>query len=197
MAAFSQKKWQPNLFKINLLIHKGQNIKLEVKLLRWVLSTGRFILVLVELIVISAFIMRYKLDSELTDLQEQIKEQVPYLQSLQEDEANIRQTQFQLSTIKQIKNEGVDYTGVILRIAQLTPQNTRLNTIAINKGGSTTKTTFSLMGQTPSNLELSAFIQALKKEPTFSEVTLTNISFEGQTLFTITGNLLGTGGRSS
>lgn len=195
--AVLKKNTASDLLKVNLLIHKGDQTKLYIRLFRWILSSGRFIVVIVELVVIGAFIMRYKLDSELIDLQEKIKEQVPYIQSLQQDETTIRQTQFQLTTIKQTKAEGLIFSAALVKIASLTPKNIKLTGITIDRTQSFPKTTLFISGQTPSNRELSAFIQLLQKDPAFSEISLTNISFEGQTIFTISGSLTGRGLQNS
>lgn len=184
-------------FQINLLIRKGEQVKLHERLLKWLLSSGRFIVVLVELITIGAFVARYKLDAELADLQEQIKEKVPYIESLKADEALIRQTQFQLSTIKQTKSESPDFVQTVSRVAALTPKNIKITNITLDRTQVFPKTLFIISGTTPSNIELSVFIGLLQKDPSFAEVTLTNISFEGQTIFTLTGSLAGQKARSS
>lgn len=183
------KNTKQAFFKVNLLIHKEEQSKLYLRLLKWLLYSGRFIVVFVELLTIGAFVYRYKLDFDLIDLQEKIKEEVPYVKSLKQDEILIRQTQFQLSTIKQVKRESPNFTATLLKIAQLTPKSIILTNITLDRGQTPTKTALIISGQTPSNIELGAFIKALQKDSAFSGITLTNISFEGQTNFTITGSL--------
>lgn len=180
-------------FKVNLLIHKEEKVKLTTRLLKWVLSSGRFIVIIVELITISAFIYRYKLDADLVDIQDNIKKQIPYLESLKDDEIAIKQTQFQLATIKQGRADNANFAQIITQIAKLTPKNTKLTSITLDRTQNFPKTSLIITGQTPLNLEISAFMQALQKNPAFTDITLTNISFEGQTTFTITGSLTGSG----
>lgn len=177
------------LFRINLLIHKGEQPKIYLNLFKWLLSSGRFIVVVVELVVIGAFVARYKFDSDLSNLQDKIQEQVPFIQSLKADEMLIRQTQFQLASIKKTKTESSAFGQIILKISQLTPKNIQLNSIALNQDHSSLKTSFTLSGQTPSSLEISAFVKALKKDPIFADIVLTNIAFEKLTTFTITGSV--------
>ncbi|MBI4037269.1 PilN domain-containing protein [Candidatus Daviesbacteria bacterium] len=184
-------------FKVNLLIRKEEQIKLHIRLLKWLLSSGRFIVIAVELITIGAFIYRYKLDTNLLDLQEKIEAQIPYIESMKTDEITIRQLQFQLATIKQIRQESPGFTQAILRISQLTPKSVKLTGISLDRTQTFPKTIFRISGQTGSNLEISAFMKALQKDPAFAEVTLTNISFEERTTFTITGSLTGQGVQSS
>lgn len=185
----SDQKTVPNIsLKINLLIHKGERVKIYLKLIKWLLSTGRFIVIFVELIVVGAFILRYKYDTELVDLQDKIKEQIPYIQSLQDSEIELKHLQSQLTTIKQIKNNQA-HVEILLKIAQLTPKTIRLTSLNLERAPTTSKMSFIISGRTPSNLELSAFIKALQKDPSFSDVNLSNISFEGQTTFVITGGV--------
>ncbi|MDO8638340.1 MAG: PilN domain-containing protein [Candidatus Daviesbacteria bacterium] len=183
-------------FKINLLVQKNIQPKIYVRLLKWILSSGKFIVIVVELITISAFVYRYKLDSDLIDVQEKIKEIVPYIQSLKNNEILIRQTQFQLQTIQQIKSTNPAFENIFTKIALLTPKSIRLTNISLQIT-SPVKTDLTISGVTPSNLELSTFIKTLQNDPTFSNISLTNISFEGETSFIITGNLNNKGGKQS
>lgn len=65
----------------------------------WVLSTGRYILVFVELIVIGAFLSRFWLDRENSDLSEQLRQQRAILESTQsfEEEFRLFQTRLQVA----------------------------------------------------------------------------------------------------
>lgn len=182
-------------FKINLLIQKNIQPKIYTRLLKWMLSSGKFIVIIVELITISAFVYRYKLDSELIDLQEKIKETVPFVQSLKNNEALIRQTQFQLQNIKQIKSNALDFDQIFTKISLITPKSILLTNISLD-ASSPIKTNLTISGITPSNIELSTFIKTLQKDPFFSNINLTNISFEGETTFVITGSLV-KGGKES
>lgn len=184
-------------FQVNLLIHKGEEIKIYTRLLKWILSSGRYIVVFVELLVIVAFILRYKLDAELLDIQDKIKDEIPYVQSLKEDELLIKQVQFQLSTIRQTKEQASHFDQAMTKIAQLTPQTIHLVSLTLDRAQSFPKTKIIINGASPSNREISAYIKALKSDPAFSEITLTNISFQGQTQFTITGSLTLKGGSST
>lgn len=193
----STKNPAKNLFKINLLLHKGEQSPIYAKFIKWLLASGRFIVVFVEILVIAAFVFRYKLDTELLDLQEQIEEQIPYLESLKSDEEQIRKIQFQLNTIKQTHSQNPNYSQSLLQLSKLTPKNITLTNITINKAKPLSNATLTISGSSPSSLELSAYLKALKNNSNFSEINLTNISFEGRTTFTIMGNLNNTGGSNN
>lgn len=194
----SAKSPELGLFKVNLLIQKGQQVKLHFKLVKWLLSSGRYIVAFVELVVIGAFIIRYKLDTDLIDLQEKIKEQAAYINSLKSDEAIIRQTQFRLGTVKQVRTENPDLSPLLAKLALLTPKPVTLTNIALDRTHqAASPATISITGQSPSNLELSAFLKALQKDPTFSKISLANISFEGNIVFTVTGIIASPAERSN
>lgn len=193
----SEKSPELGIFKVNLLIQKGQQVKLHFRLVKWLLSSGRYIVAFVELVVIGAFLIRYALDTELLDLQEKIKEQAAYVSSLKADEELIRQTQFRLNTVRQTRNDNPDLSPVLAKIALLTPKNVTLSNISLDRTQLASQTTLSLTGSSPSNIELSAFLKALQKDQLFSKVSLTNISFEGQVTFTINGALASYRERSS
>lgn len=185
------------IFGINLLIHKGETIKIQLRLLQWLVSSGKYIAIFVELIVIVAVIFKYKLDSDLSDLQKQIDERSQFIQSLSADESLIRQTQFRLSTIKQVRIGNSDFASILFKISTLTPTRITLNNISFSRPSPNDAFKFSASGETPSNVELSVFIKALQKDPLFSGVILTNISFEDKTIFTITGDLVPQEGQKS
>lgn len=188
MAAKKQKTKKP-FFKVNLFIQRGERPKIYVTAFKWLLSTGRFIVVLVELVVIGAFVYRYKIDNDISNLQDKIKEQEPYIQSLQPDEDLIRQTQFQLSSIKQAKSTNLQFGQIMQKIAKITPTNITINNITFDRAQNYPQTFITISGVSPSNLELSAFINTLQSDKSFSDITLSNISFQGATNFTITGKL--------
>jgi hypothetical protein len=179
----------PSLFKVNLLIHKGEQEKIITKLIRWALSSGRFIVIVVEIITISAFVYRYKLDADLNDLQEQINEKIPYIKSLSADENKIKLTQFQISEISKLKSERVDFAIPLTEISKIIPKNIQLTTINFDRAQAYPETSLSIIGQTPSNLELAYFIKELQSDPMFTNIALSNISFDNQITFTIIGNL--------
>lgn len=186
-----KKNVKLSFFKVNLLINKEQQPKLYVRFLKWALSSGRFFVILVELVTISAFVYRYKLDSDLIDLQEEIKIQRPYIESLKNEETLIRQIQFQLASAKQIYKESPDFAAILIKLSQLIPQTAKLISVSFNNTQISPASSISINGQSPTTSELSLFVKTLQKDPAFSEISLTNISFEEGITFTITGTVTG------
>lgn len=69
--------------KVNLLPPTEFELSFWGRFLRWAVTTGRYIIILTELVVILAFLSRFKLDEDLRNLNEQIETQVGFLESEQ------------------------------------------------------------------------------------------------------------------
>lgn len=184
---------------INLNLLKPQNNpeKLPVKLIHWLLSSGRYIFIVVEGLVLVAFVARFKLDADLISKKEAIEEQIPYIESLQPYEILIRQTQLKLSTISNVKENSFGWPVIFRRIADQTPVNVNINSINIEKN--TNNAIIHINGQTKFNSDLSNFIAGLKEDRTFNSVNLASVGLEQEIIkFTIDAstNLTGLRGKS-
>lgn len=167
---------------INLDLLKPQSNpeKILTRLIRWLLSTGRYIFVFVEAIVLIAFITRFKLDADLASQKEAIEQQIPYIESLKPFEVLIRQTQLKISTIQSFNTDYTDYLQILKKIADQTPSSVRI--ISLNLERDISKVNIKLNGQSQNNNDLSTFIAGLKQDPSFSEVNITAIGFEQDSL---------------
>lgn len=161
---------------LNLLKPQSNPEKLLVKLIRWLLSSGRYIFVFVEGLVLIAFISRFKLDADLQSKKEAIEEQIPYIESLKAYEVLIRQTQLKLSTIDDIKRSSPDWPVILKKIAGQIPLSVKITTI--NLGRNVDTVTVHITGQTPNNQDLTSFIAALKENQAFNSVNLASVGLE-------------------
>jgi len=180
---------------INLDLLKPQSSpeKLPIKLFRWLLSTGKYLFILVEAIVLIAFITRFKLDADLAAKKEAIEQQIPYIESLRSYEILIRQTQLKITTILTARNELIDYPVILKRIAGQTPLNVKI--ISLNMEKQISKVAFTMNGEAQNNNDVTSFVQGLKTDSSFSDINLSSIGLEGGIIrFTLTGIAkLGTG----
>lgn len=161
---------------LNLLKPQSNPEKIVLKLLRWLLASGRYIFVFVEALVLIAFAARFKLDADLQAKKEAIEEQIPYIESLKAYEILIRQTQLKISTIDNIKTNYLNFSGVLQKIADQIPLSVKIT--AINLERKVNMANINLTGQTPNNNDLTAFIAGLKQDNAFSNVNLTSIGLE-------------------
>lgn len=177
--------------KINLDLLKPQSEpqRVALKLFKWLLSSGRFLVIIVEVLVLVAFLIRFKLDADLASTKEAIEQQVPYIESLAADEVLIRQTQFQLSSIRHIRSDSVDLAEVIKKIASKTPSSIILKTIQLQKDD---KMNIKINGSAGENSAVASFMAGLKSETSFTDLNLADVSIEGNNInFTITFSLNG------
>ena len=178
-------KSKPRLtLNLNLLKPQSNPEKLPVKLIRWLLSSGRYVFVAVNGLVLLAFFMRFKLDADIAAKKEAIEEQIPYIESLRPYEILIRETQLKLSTIDSAKKNYLDWSSILKKISDQTPPGIKIVNINIAKNLGIA--TIHVSGQTPNNNDLTNFISGLKEDGAFSEVSLAGVGVEqGVIKFTI------------
>lgn len=160
----------------DLLRPQSNPVKLPVKIIRWLLSTGRYIFIFVEGLVLIAFVARFKLDADLTNLNESIEEQIPYIESLKAYEVRIRQTQMKLASIDNIKQNSADYNQVLKKIAAQTPFGVKISNLTFDKTPG--KVTIQINGQASSNIDVSTLVSGIKSDNYFSDVNLLSVSIE-------------------
>lgn len=161
---------------LDLLKPQSNPEKLLVKLIRWLLSTGRYLLIFVEALVLIAFISRFKFDADLADKKEAIESQIAYIEALKSSEILIRQTQLKLSSIAAEKTNSVDYPTIFQKIADQTPLAVKI--ISLNIGKNIGQGNIQINAEAQSNNDVTSFITGLKEDQIFSDVTLTGIGLE-------------------
>lgn len=171
---------------IDLLKPQSNPLPLIVSFGKWLFSAGRFIIIFVELIVLAAFLSRFKFDADLADVHDSIDQQIPFVESLKGDELLIRQFQLQLSTIRDIRSGSTDFSLIFKKIASQTPSGVTLTNV--NLENSKGKVSIHMNGTAQNNNSLSTLIFGLKEDKDFSDINLAGVSLEqGLTNFTITG----------
>lgn len=162
--------------KLDLLKPQSSSEKIPVKFLRWLLSSGRYIFIFVEALVLIAFIARFKLDADLESKKEEIDQEIPFIESLKSYEVLIRQTQLKLSTIKTFRTDSLDYPLLLKKVADQTPNNVKIISLRLEK--SVGKITIAITAQAQTNNDLLSFITGLKEDGYFSQVNLTSVGLE-------------------
>lgn len=182
----AQKKQKEGL-RLNLLHPQGIPEKLPLRFLKWMLAYGRYIVVVVEIIVLASFAARFKLDADLADIKQKIDREVPFIENKAQDEALINQTQLKLTTVKQTYAKNPDWKGILTKISNQVPSSVHLTGINFSNAD---KVEFKIAAQSNSNADLASFLNGLKSDPTFVNITLANISFDqGDIVFSISGGV--------
>lgn len=90
---------------ISLLPQEGFEYTTLGKSVHWALTAGRIIVIITELIVVSAFLSRFWLDRTLTNLNEKINQKTAIIRASQPFEQEFRTTQTKLARFAQITKE--------------------------------------------------------------------------------------------
>lgn len=162
---------------LDLLRPQSQPQQIAVKLFRWLLSSGRYLIIGVEIIVLGAFLLRFKLDGDIAATREAIEAQVPFIKSLAADEKLIRLTQFQLTIVKETKQTSSDFPDILSRVAKQTPSGVSLKALSMDSLEGTLN--MKLSATATDNSQLASFMAGLKSDQGFSNLNLADVSFEG------------------
>lgn len=186
--------------KLNLLHSQGIPQKLPIRFLKWLVSYGRFIAVVVEIIVIVTFVIRFRYDAQLQDLNESINNNIiPYIKSRAATETEIRQTQFKLATIRMVFDQNPDWQGIMDIINRQIPPGVRLNSIRFDNSEPSKGVSISMAGVAQTNVDLASFLAGLKSEASapqnsqsskvrIKNIVLTGVTYQdAQISFTISG----------
>lgn len=173
--------------RLNLLHPLGSQEPFISRFIRWLLSSGRYIVIVVEAVVLIAFLSRFKFDADLQNTKEAIEAQLPFIQSLKTDEALIRRTQLQLATIKDIRLNSLNLVNILNQISEQTPQGVKLT--LMNFKSQVGMVEVKMTGQSASNGDITAFFNNLKTNPNFKDLNIGGIGLnQGIVIFTITGS---------
>ncbi len=116
--------------KINLLPQDAFMESIVGKFLIWSLSIGRYIVVLTEFVVIMSFLSRFKLDRDLTDVNEAIEAQKNVILSYGSLESDFLTAQNRINFIKQQQNNN-SITDTLTFLEQNLPIDVKLSQISI------------------------------------------------------------------
>lgn len=179
---------------LDLLRPQSSPEKITSKLIRWLLTSGRYIFVFVEGLVLIAFLSRFKLDADLAEKKDAIEQQVPYIQSLKTYETAIRELQLKLSTLNSLITNQPNYSQILTSVASHTPLGVKISSLNLTRELNQVK--IQINAQAQNNNDLLTFISALKQDSNnFSNVNLVSIGLEQNVIsFSInmnTGNQAG------
>lgn len=154
---------------INLVVRDELEESFSGQILSWALTYGRYIIIITQIIVLSVFFLRFKLDRDNTDLKEAVSQKQALVESISDLENDIRRTQGRLTNIKQITSQQSAMPKVLRFLQDYSPQSIVYSTLTI----SSEKISF---GATAENLRSFNFLlRQLQRDKKFSEVTLEDI----------------------
>lgn len=119
--------------EISLLPDEINKNTLSARFLRWLTTVGRFIVVFTELIVICAFISRFWLDRQNSDLSEAIRQQKAILNSTSEFEKEFTLLQTKLREVRSFESRQIDFPSKIKTVVQSMPPDIYFQDFVISR----------------------------------------------------------------
>jgi len=168
---------------INLLPEDQFQSSTLGRILKWALSSFRVMVIITELVVMSAFLSRFWLDARNSDLNEELNINKSQVLTYSSTEAEFRSYQKKLSILKSLYNENQN-TELISGIVNLIPSDVVLSSIQKTKDG------IQIKALSYTEQSIAQFLVNLSQLGQLSEVVLSQVASsvdnEAITTFTIT-----------
>lgn len=156
--------------QINLLPEANFETTTTGRILSWILSTFRIIVIVTEIIVMIAFLSRFWLDAQNTDLNEKIKHRTDVLTASKDFEKEFKGIQNKLNIFSELtKNEGVYNEALDTLVSYLPPD---LYLTATNFQGYSLQ----IEGSTSNEVSIQQLIVNLTSSEKFSDIGLVDLS---------------------
>lgn len=169
--------------KVNLLHPQGIPEQLPVRFLRWLLSYGRFIVIIVELVVLACIFGKIYYEGQSNSLTDQINKEVQTLQSYAPQEAVIHATQQKMVLIQKVYNTNPEWKAFFPLIASKIPVGSQVTNIDITHQQDQPLVHFKVTATTNNQSDIALFINELKGTSSdtnnpFQNITLTSLNYD-------------------
>ncbi len=169
--------------EINLLPKEEFGKKPLGKFLVWALGIGRWIVIITELVVILAFLARFKLDRDIANLYDSIRAKQAIITTSASFEEDFRFFQNRLIQINRLTKNQLNPGEIIDAVAAATPPEIALNSLSVEKQE------LRLSGLALSETSLKVFTNTLSASSFFSEIALGSVGRKLETDTAINFNL--------
>ena len=158
--------------QINLVPRDKFEDSLLGRTLKWLLSTFRIIVVLVEMIVMLAFLSRFWLDAKNNDLDDEIKIKMAQIVSQESFEKEFRNIQKRLDVFWALASASGVNSKIIESISSQLPQDVYLDNLSY------TEKMLSLKGSSLSEQSVAQFVVNLESLEDFASVDLEKVDVD-------------------
>lgn len=140
------------------------------RIMKWALTSFRFIVIVVEFIVIAGFLLRFWLDVQISDLEDEIAQKSALISSKASFEKEFRAVQAKITLLKEITAEDNVSLSLFRLVTESLPTDTQLTSF-------TRKADLILVnGATLNENSIAGFISNLEAKDKVDAVTLQQIS---------------------
>lgn len=143
---------------ISLLPREGFEYSIAGKTLVWASNAGRAIVVITELIVMLAFISRFWLDRQRTDIDQKIEQQVVFIKASQQVETQFRSVQNKLLIYVDLTQKQPNLSKTMVSILETVPPAISVSQVTMDKDQA------QIIGIALSESGLEQFIDALSQQ---------------------------------
>ena len=157
---------QKNPASINLL---KQQRSLIDRFIGWALTVGRLLVIITEVVALSAFIYRFSLDRQLIDLHSKITQEQAIVNYLKDNEKTYRNLQDRLSLASTYSTLGVNRYQVFKDIASFAPLGMSFNNLSLYEDR------IRVDANVDSVSSLSIFVNAIKNYSKIDSVSIDQI----------------------
>lgn len=168
---------------INLLPQEEFEGSIMGRVLKWAMTTFRYIVIVTEMVVMGAFLSRFWLDAQNSDLNDLLDIKTAQILVQEEFEKEFRNTQTRLSIFQALNKEKAA-SGTLEQVTTRIPEGIRLQSLSFTDQDNVLQ----VKGISGSEVGIAQFIANLRDEKTFKKVELSQVgSSEDNQGFTIFG----------
>jgi len=156
--------------QINLLPVEGFSSTTFGRVLLWVLSSFRIIVIVTELIVMIAFLSRFWLDANNTDLNEELRQKSSVISAQANFEKDFKNTQSKLAILSELEKDGSKTSDSLEKVVESLPPDVFLEQLSFSEDN------IQAEGFSPSELSVQQFMVNLESNNFFELVTLEKLN---------------------
>jgi hypothetical protein len=160
---------------INLLPRDSFEFSTTGKLLKWVTTAGRVLVVLTEFIVLLAFASRFYFDKKLDDLGEVLVQKEEQIAAYVDVETEMRKLLAKQKPIEAFETGSINFAEKIDNLTRILPTGTIIDTVIIGNQSLT------VSGKSPSEYAFAQLISGVKKMPEVTSVNMSDTSYDQKT----------------
>lgn len=158
---------------INLLPQEEFASSTFGRILTWVLSSFRIIVIMVDVLVMMAFFSRFWLDARSNDLDDLVKQKQSLISASSDFEDEFKQIQKKLAVFSVVAKSEKGYGDYIKTLTSLLPNSTSLASLSFADNE------LSLKGVSPDESGIAQFITNLEASESFQDTVLFQVGGEG------------------
>lgn len=154
---------------INLLPQEEFQASVTGRILKWTMTTFRYIVIVTEIIVMAAFLSRFWLDARNADLNDMLEIKTAQIKSQSDFEKSFRDLQARLAITTQL-DKNIKPSDIVGKVASKLPSEVTLTTVSYEDGKASVK------GVSITEFGIAQLVTNLRSDKFFKKVSLGQIT---------------------